>query len=259
MSASVPSAWFHDPPSTLVAGDGPYAVALATVLGTEVLHWDCLHRGPQSDQGGPYPQVLQNLARVLLVTSETMPAAEALQGHESVWAWITKLATDGDQHELAFLFILPPDTSKGFEDALAAGLSLDGIVPATTGHAVWRRSGSLQELIEVLSQTHPMDLVALKARRAADCRHSAVTRLREATGQRDFALVRDAVREVLAAFSGREYLLDIFCASPSHQNGNMLRGWLRKVVAEPVTPEAWLGQKQQVAACLDRGKANSMK
>lgn len=258
MSSNTPDEWLTSPPESLVVGDEPYAAALGAVLGTEAVHWDHLQLGPQADQDGRYPQVLQNLLRVLLVVPGSISTAQALRSHELIWRWVAKLAPDGDQHELAFLFVLPPNTSNGFEDALAAGLSLVRIVPATTGHAVWRRSASIQELIETLKSIHPMDLLPLKARRAADVKHSALAKLREATAQREFWAAREAAREVLAAFSGREYLLDVFCAPPSHQNGNLLRGWLRKAVTEAVSPGTWLTQRQQVAALLDRELASPM-
>jgi len=258
MHSRIPEQLLASPPESLVAGDGPYAAALATVLGTECLHLDQLQAGPASNPDGKYPLVFEDLARAVLVVRESTSAAEALRSHESVWRWVAKLAPDGDQHELAFLFVVPPETSNGFEDALAAGLSLDRIVPATTGHAVWRRSGSLQEMIEVLSQIRPMDLLPLKARRAADGKRSALAKLRKAAAQREFSTARDAARDVLDAFSGREYLLDIFCAPPNHQNGNLLRSWLRKAVTEAVTPEAWITQRQQVAGWLNLEKANSI-
>ena len=160
MSSNTPDEWLTSPPESLVVGDEPYAAALGAVLGTEAVHWDHLQLGPQADQDGRYPQVLQNLLRVLLVVPGSISTAQALRSHELIWRWVAKLAPDGDQHELAFLFVLPPNTSNGFEDALAAGLSLVRIVPATTGHAVWRRSASIQELIETLKSIHPMDLLA---------------------------------------------------------------------------------------------------
>ncbi|MEI8040599.1 MAG: hypothetical protein WCL11_04265 [Verrucomicrobiota bacterium] len=231
-------------------------MALAQILDGGIISSSRMAEGPEELAGHRYPQVLENLARVFLVVPGNMSVAEALRGHESVWRWVAKLAPDGDQHELAFIFVLPPNTFNGFEDALAAGLSLNRILPATTGHAVWRRSAPIQELIETLKSIRPMDLMPLKARRAADGKHSALAKLREATAQREFSAAHEAAREVLAAFSGREYLLDVFCAPPSHQNGNFLRGWLRKAVTEAVPPGAWLTQRQQVAAWLDRDLAS---
>jgi hypothetical protein len=47
-----------------------------------------------------------------------------------------------------------------------------------------------------------------------------------------------AATGVLGQFAGREYDLDMFCRSPHHSNGNVLRGAIRRIVTGAVTPES---------------------
>lgn len=250
MSSGIPGSWLTDPPETLVTGDGAYADALAFVLGTAALKRETVAAGPQPNAVGSFPRVLDELRRVLLVVSESMSAAEALQLHEALWRWVGKLASAGEQHDLAFIFILPADAPPSFDAALAVGLALSKINPATTGHAVWRRSGGLQELLDVIGHTRPMDLVALRSRRAADSRHTALAELQAAASSNDASAASAAVRNVRAAFSGREYDLDLFCRPPSHQHGNLLRKWLDAAVTSRVTPDWWATGREQLAGWL---------
>ena len=138
---------------------------MAIVLGKEGISLRQLKSGPEADDGGRFPQVMESLARAILVVSEGMSAGEAIQCHRAAWDWVEELSSGRDQHELAFLFILPEDSSQEFEDALAVGLGVPRIDPASTGHAVWRRTGSLSELLDVLTGIRPMDLLPLRARR----------------------------------------------------------------------------------------------
>src|SRR5437899_1898725 len=135
MASTIPEEWRSYPPESLVAGDGPYALALASVVGTVPLSLACL-RTDLDSEGGLYDRFLSDVTRVFLVIGDSVSAAEALRCHQAIWDWIGKLAPAGDEHDLAFLFILPPATSKGFQEALAVGLSVPEIDPATTGHAV---------------------------------------------------------------------------------------------------------------------------
>ncbi len=227
------------PPVSLVVGRGPYAVALATILGTEAITSGQLSAGLEPNDGGGYPQVLESLAQVVFVVSESMPAAEVIENHRAVWHWVGKLSSAGDQHELAILFVLPADVAQGFEDVLAVGLGVPRIDPAVTGHAVWRCAGSLSELIDVLTGIRPMDLLPLRARWAADTKHTAMAGLRATLVQVNPTAISEAARQVLATFSGQEYLLDLFCRPPSHRHGNLLRNWLNAAVTNTVTPD-WL-------------------
>jgi hypothetical protein len=255
MSLAIPNEWQFTPPEAFVAGDGPYAAALATVLGAKAISLDHLASGPGSTDHGGYLQVFDKLARVFLVIPEQMSAAEAIQFHQSVWDWIGKLASAGDQHELAFVFVLPVDASKRFEAALAAGLGLPRIDPASTGHAAWRRSGSLTELLSLLASIQPMDLVPIRARRAADAMHASLAKLHAAAAISDGNALREAARDVVAAFSGSEYLLDVFCTPPSHQHGNLLRSWLKTVVTESVNPQEWMDGMKKLAGWLSPDRA----
>lgn len=237
MPVPIPDKWRYDPPEPLVVGDGPYSAALATVLGVEAFPLDCLRAGPEPNDCGSYPRIFhEDLERAVLVIAESMSIADSLQCHQSVWEWISKLSSSRDEHKLAFIFILPPNTSKDFEAALAVSLSVPKLDPATTGHAAWLRSGSLSELLKLMSRVRPIDLVALRNRRTADPRHSALAGLRTAVAQADLLAVQGAAREVLALFLRHEYQLDAFCQAPAHRKGNELRKMLHKLVTNHVTP-----------------------
>jgi len=250
MPKPIPNEWLADPPTTLLAGEGPYAQALGSVLGTETISLSHLKDGPESSDAGGYSQVLENMAQAILVVSESMSAAEAMQCHQAVWDWIRTLSSSKDQHELVFLFDLPADASQEFEDAIAVGLGVAKIDPASTGHAVWRRFGSLSEMLHVLANIRPMDLLPLQARQAANAKHTAIAGLRELLTQDSPTAVSEAARQVQLAFSGHEYLLDLFCRPPSHRNGNLLRGWLNASVTSPVTQDGWAASKQHLVEWL---------
>lgn len=250
MASSVFNQWKVLSPESFVAGDGPFAAALAFILGVDSIGLRELRSGPQPGAGGSYPQVFEELKRVLLVVPESMSAADAVDCHGAAWNWVAKLSSAGDQHELAFVFILPPDASKEFEEAIAVGLGMRRIDPATTGHAVWRCSGSLTELLDLLASILPMDLLPLRARQAADTKRAALIELRNTVASKDTTAIRQAAQEALAAFSGHEYLFDVFCREPSHQNGNSLRKWLRKAVTEAVTQDGWMEERKQLVLWL---------
>lgn len=252
MASLIPNEWRYVPPESLVVGRGPYAVALATILGTEAIAFGQLNAGPEANDVGAYPQVLESLARVILVVSESMSAAEVIQSHRAIWHWVGKLSSAGDQHELAFLFILPANASQESEDALAVSLGVSQINPASTGHAVWRSSGSFSEMLEVLTSIRPMDLLPVRARLATDTKHTAMAGLRSTLERDNPTAVSESARQVLAAFSGREYLLDLFCRPPSHRHGNLLRSWLNAALTNPVPQDGWNVGRQQIAEWLAR-------
>ncbi|MBE0541751.1 MAG: hypothetical protein IH623_10235 [Verrucomicrobia bacterium] len=259
MPTPIPNEWFADKPETLLTGDGLYALALSSVLGAAALPLRQLQAGPEANNDRGYPQVLDRLSRAILAVSGSMSAADALECHQAVWDWVGKLSPAGDQHELAFIFVLPAHASKEFETALAAGFGLPRIDPGNTGHAVWRRSGSFTDLLELLASVPPMDLVPLWAHRAADAKHASLASLRTAAAVRDENTLREAVRAVVAAFSGCEYLLDIFCRPPSHRNGNLLRSWLKAAGTESVTPQEWMDGTKQLAEWLSPHRAETPK
>src|ERR1035441_4044200 len=204
MSSPIPNEWLVDPPATLLAGEGPYARAVAAGLGTSAISLGQLMAGPELNARAGYCQVLDSLAQVILVLSESMSPAEAIRCHRAAWDWVGKLSSARDQHELAFLFILPADASQEFEDALAVSLGVSQIDPASTGHAVWRRSGSLSEMHQVLANIRPTDLLPLRARQAANAKHTAIAGLRALLTQDSPTAVSHAARQILLAFSGHE-------------------------------------------------------
>ncbi len=250
MLSPIPDEWQYVPPASLVAGGGSYAVALASILGTMAIAFDGLHAGPAPNASGGYPLVLQNLKQAFLVVPEDMSAADALRCHQSIWDWVGKLSSAGDQHELAFVFILPGNASKGYEEALAIGLSVPAIDPVATGHAVWPRSGALSGLLDLVTTMLSMDLLPLKARRAVDGKRLALKRLRVAVTQNDPMAIQATAHAVLNAFQAAEYNLDLFCRPPSHRHGNLLRGWLNALVTGHVTQDWCDTGRDQLAAWL---------
>lgn len=247
---SLPGDWQTSPPQSLVVGDGPYTAALATLLGTASIPLALLNAPPEPNERGGYTRVLNELERVFLVVPEDMQPAEALHCHHSLWGLVEKLSSAGDHHDLAFLFILPPDASRSYEEGLAIGLAVPEIDPATTGHAVWRRSGPLSGLLDLVASIQPMDLPPLRARQARDTRHAALARMRAAIAQDSPSVGKEAARAVLDAFLDHEYHLDQFCRPPWHSHGNLLRTWLGASVTSPVTQDWWAASKQHVPEWL---------
>ena len=233
-----------------MVGDGPYTAALAAILGTASVPLALLKALPRPNDQGGHTRVLDDLARVFLVVPDDMPSADALNCHRLIWGLVEKLSSAGEQHDLAFIFVLPPDAPRSYEDSLALGLAVPEINPATTGHAVCRRSASLSELLSLAASTCRMDLPPLRARQASDTTYGALAKLRAAVVQDDPSTAKEAARQVLAAFSGHEYHLDQFCRPPRHPHGNLLRAWLNTAVTTPVTPDWWAISKQHLTEWL---------
>lgn len=217
----------------LVAGSGPYATALAMVMGAQQIAMETLDQEPEPNADGGYPRVLGNLQRVFLVCGTSQSAIDALRCHESVWRWVTKLTAEGDQHELAVVFVIPAAGGKQFAEAIAAGLGLSGFCTEVAGHEIVCMDDSLEKIVETAASVKLQDLPPLRARCESDVRHAALQALRSAGT--DLELV-DSAKQVMKAFQGKEYLLDLFCRPPSHRNGNQLRMWLNGIVTGSVTP-----------------------
>jgi hypothetical protein len=249
MYSPIPEKWKDESPECLVGGDGPYAAALAATFETVAISLNQLRSEPEQKAGGGFTRVLENLKRSFVVVPDSMSPVEALACHESLWSWVQKLTAGKDQHDLVFVFLLPATASASWKKALLVGLGVDGIAPTTIGHVIWQHSGCLRELLDLVVNTKPCDLVALRARRAADAKHLVIERLRVAMTNDDLSAGRNAAREVLSAFSGYEYQLDLFCRPPSHPNGNLLRRWLTTAVNDSVTLD-WNIEKYQLNQLL---------
>ncbi len=232
----LPKTWRASPPHLLVLGEGAYAHALAQILTASFLRPEDISADPAPNEGGGYTKVLVNLEAVILVAGTGDAASDLLRWHESVWRWIEKLSHEGDQHDVAILFVLADASGSSLADGLALGLGLEKIDPATTGHGIARMSDSLETLCASLVAIRPMDLPPLRARRAANERHQALEMLKHAASLNEPTALHAAAERVQVAFEGCEYHLDLFCRSPSHRNGNLLRGWLNRIVTGGVTP-----------------------
>ena len=230
-SPNTPETWLREPPTTLVVGDGPYAQALATTVGAAVIGPQEILAGPAPTEDEGHPQVLRRLGRAIIVAGINHSAADLVVLHDALWRWIEKLSPEGDQHELAILFVLPP-TGDALVQPLAAGLGLSHFERGVPGHGLALMDDNLSDLLAKAAAIVPQDLPPLRARRAADERYAALDALRKAVS--DEALVAGA-RRVLEAFRGQQYLIDIFCRPPSHRHGNQLRRWLNGIVTGQVT------------------------
>ena len=257
MLSPIPDEWRYESPESLVGGVGAYSSALASIMRTVALPFDRLRGGPMPDIGGGYPRVLDRLKRAFLVVPEDMSPADAVRCYQSLWNWVEKLSSAGDQHDLAFVFVLPVTAGKEYECALVVGLSVPSIDPTTTGHGVWRQSDALKELLELAAAIRPMDALSWRARRRSDQRRVVLSQLRDAVTRGDVKTIDTAAQAVRDAFRQEEYNLDLFCNAPSHQNGNLLRRWLGGGVTGPVTPD-WcaLGRNHLAAWLAKDEKAN---
>jgi hypothetical protein len=246
----IPHEWFEVPLETFVAGEGPYTRALAGIFGVTSLPLSQLEGGCLEGPCEGYPLVLEALKRVVLVVPEEMAAADALRYHQFVWEWIVRLSSAADQHEAAFIFVLSENASEQYDEALAVGLSVGVTNLGTTGHAIWRRSGTLAELLELIASVRPVDLQLLMARRRVDGRRLVLNRLRLALTQDNPVVIRAAMHAVLEAFRSEEYHLDLFCRPPSHRHGNLLRKWLMIGVTGAVTRDWCATAMSQLTAWL---------
>lgn len=226
--------WLCEPPITLTVGEGSYAAALAFVLGSVLIDASALVFGCQENSGEPAPLVLRNLEKVVLVGGVGDSSADLLARHKDVWRWIEKLSPEGEQHDVAILFVLPLSSSSSLGKSLGVGLGLEKFDPES-GHGIARMGDSLETLCRVLSAIRPCDLPPLRARQAGNIRHKAIRQLAVANDREE---LNQAARNVAACFAGEEYHLDMFCRPPSHRNGNHLRQWLRDAVTAGVTPES---------------------
>lgn len=233
---SVPARWLVEHPRNLLIGDGPYALALGQVLGATCVGLDDLLFGPTMHDEGGFPQLLGSLEGVILVAGVGDTAADLLRWHEVVWQWIEKLSPEGDQHDVAILFVLADASGSSIADGLALGLGLEKIDPATNGHGFARMGDTLETLCTTLAAIHPMDLPPLRARKAANQRYQALEELKHAASLNEPTALHAAVEWVRSAFEGCEYHLDLFCRPPNHRNGNQLRTWLNGIVTGSVTP-----------------------
>ena len=236
MSKASLSEWLDYPPETMVIGDGPYAKALAFVLGTVPITHETLLAEPTECLGG-YPRVFEDLKRCFLVVPESMAAAEALRCHEFVWHWVELLSSVHEMHELLFIFVIPHQSSSSYEESLAFGLATTLRETDRPGFSTWNSSGPLAELIDLATKTTPIDLQTHRARLRGDTRRIALLNLHAALLMGDELNIEKTFKDVNVLFQGQEVHLDLFCCPPSHRNGNLFRTWLASGVTEGVTPD----------------------
>lgn len=249
-TAAVPEEWLHSPPRSLVVGDGAYARVLAFALGSNQFSAKNLLAKPAAMTGRGHPLVLAKLERVCLVASNTQGAPELIRWHKGMWDWVGRLSRNGDEHDLAIVFILPDTHGAALVQSLRTDLALSGSELREHGHDICFMTDSLAFIATSIGAVRPMDFAALAARRRADVRHAAIDRLRATLTQSDYGVYQEAVQAVATAFKGAEYQLDLFCRAPAHRNGNALRQWLAASVTGQVTPEQWRDQRSAIAGWL---------
>jgi hypothetical protein len=235
--------WTLQESESLVVGDGFYARALASALGAFSLSLGYRQRGAL----GPTvrSKTWEGLNRAFLVVPERMSVAETLWHHQSLWHRVQILSPFGDQHDLAVVFIIPGHAPMAFDLALASGLSLSVSELPSNGHAIWRRSGTLRQLLDLTGRIVLKDLLLINARREKDLRRLALRRLMFAVKRDDHAGVRDAARVVLDVFGQSLYILDCYCRHPHHHSyGNLVRRWLHAGMA-PLASKEWLNEGRE--------------
>lgn len=234
ITSAIPKSWLSEPPEVLVIGDGAYSGALSLVLGAGGIGPTEFLAGPGEPGDTGYPQVLRGLERAIIVAGAAQSASDILRCHAALWRWIEKLSPDGEQHEVAILFVLPPSSGDTMAESLAVGLGLEKF-DAESGNGIARMGDSLESLCQALWAIRRCDLPPLRARQAGNIRHKAIRQLAVANDREE---LNQAARNVAACFAGEEYHLDMFCRPPSHRNGNHFRQWLRDAVTAGVTPES---------------------
>jgi hypothetical protein len=191
------------------------------------------------------------LERILLVVSGGHSPADAIRQADRLWTIVEGISSRGPDHDLAFLFVLPPHATAMFADSLALGFALKPAEFPGAGHNVWRVTEPLAVLLERIAETVPRDLVLLRARRRADHRRNCLTAWRRAIEREDADALPEVSWSVLEAFRGREHDLDLFATPPHHGNGNQLRQWLQRLVTGQVTPEVRKEALLSIPALLD--------
>ena len=233
----IPDSWRSSPPHLLVVGERAYASALAQVLEAACIRPVEIAAEPAPNEGGGYPKVLGALERMFLVAGTGQTAADLLLWHEAVWDWVCKLSPDGDQHELAVAWLVPPRCGASLGEGILTGLGLCETDAPAAGHALIPIDAPLAEILATVARITPSDLPPFRARLASDQRHGSLRALRRALEAGDGSGIGEAAAKVLEVFAGREYLLDLFSRPPSHPHGKLLRTWLNRLVTGEGTPQ----------------------
>jgi hypothetical protein len=217
-------------------------------MGAAFLTPEQILAGPSPNESGGFPRVLVTLGRAFIIVGNSHGATEVLRMHDAAWDWVAKLSPEGDQHELSVIFVVSPAASESLERAIAAGLGLEGFTTGMPGHGLVRMDAALPELLAAAAAVPLRDLPPLRARQAADRRHTALKALLEtATEQQQIG----AAQRVNEVFRDQEYLMDLFCRPPNHRNGNLLRSWLSTLVTKGVTPDGEASSDKGPAEWLD--------
>jgi hypothetical protein len=222
--------------SIVVVGEGPYSAALAVVLGaTRILESSLRAQSlPSGDRANAFfPPTVQH---VFYIVPPSTSVSGALEGHGRIWSRIESDARHGDAHSIAFVFILPAQTSPSYAAALTEGLCLSPERLLQAGHGICDQSWGLADILRLAESVETEDLIALRGRYAADRKRAAIRHLLETACIGNAVAVGEAARIVAGQFI-ESVSIDAFCREPSHTNGRLLREWVVACANGPVTPE----------------------
>lgn len=235
--------WIHRPPGMLVIGSGTYAGALGQTLG---IRSTAPEQFRSSDSDHPHSSdllVFHRLRLVFLIAGPRDSAGDLVALHRGLWEWVVRLTADQEEHRLRLVFILPPPFDR-LASSLASGLAFPSLEAAGKACSIIAMGLPLTDLLTTAAATPMTDFVAVQGRFRADLRRNTLRRLADLvlridTGSEVVEAIRDAAVTVMEVFRNQEYDLDLFCCSPRHRNGNLLRQWLGHAVTGMVTPLDW--------------------
>jgi hypothetical protein len=246
----IPKDWAYDPPRILVVGEGPFPQALAQVLRARLMLPVTLALESPSDTSVKLPRVLNELSIVFVVVGANWAAAEAAGINDAIWNWVLSFTEQKEDHLLAVQFVLAPSSGTGFREALMASLALSGLDYEKAGFGFSCMSDGLPGILAVADRIIPRDFVALRNRRKADIRRSALERFLVSAVTGNDPELKKVAESVAEVFFKEEHLLDMFCRKPSHRNGHRLRTFLNQLVTDSVTQELRRSLSQELPEIL---------
>ncbi len=245
--------WSAAPPHLLVAGDGPFAVALGQVLSGTMISLNALDERAQEDEvaGGESYHLLEELHSIMMIVPLNAGFTDVARWVDQVWGMVERFSSAKDQHDLRWLFVPVANDHVRLEEGLRAVLAMQtGAQLTTHGYGVWCPQRSLEALVGGWQTIDPTDLFTLRARRNRDGRWRALRALLDAVQGENPEAVVAVANEVATHFFKHEYLLDVFCRPPSHQHGNKFRHWLAEIVTHGVTPHLDINSRSAVEGWL---------
>lgn len=243
MLDEIPEGWLDQPPQLLVVGESPFARALGGILGIDPVAPGIFQGSGNNSPHGNNLLVLSRLRLVFVVAGPRDVAGDLVALHRGLWEWVVRLTADQEEHRLRLVFILPPPFDR-LASSLASGLAFPSLEAAGKACSIIAMGLPLTDLLTTAAATPMTDFVAVRGRFRADLRRNTLRQLaglvsRSDSGSDVAEAIRDAAVTVMEVFRNQEHDLDLFCCSPRHRNGNLLRQWLGHAVTGMVTPLDW--------------------